>query len=160
VVPQKLNTHENLREDLDAHLMLFFTGKTRKSETILAEQKENIPDKEEVLCQMAEQARQLRESLEAGDYYSVGRAMKDNWELKKKLASNISNPELDELYDQAMGAGAIGGKISGAGGGGFFLLFVPPGKRQNVRDALADLREMPFHLERDGSKVIFNTGQR
>lgn len=160
VVPVKLNANDTLREDLDAHLMLFFTGKTRKSETILSEQKENIVDREKTLIEMAEQARQLKESLEAGDYYSVGQVMKDNWSLKKKLASKISSPDLDDWYQKAIDAGANGGKISGAGGGGFFLLFVPPDNRQSVREALSDLQEMPFHLERDGSKVIFNTGVR
>jgi len=160
VVPVRLNTNDGLREDLDAHLMLFYTGKTRKAETILSEQRENIPVKEKVLCQMAEQARRLKKSLESGDYYVVGRAMKEGWELKKKLASKISNGEIDSIYEKALAAGARGGKITGAGGGGFCLLFVPPNNRQNVRRALSDWRELPFHLERDGSNVIFNTGQR
>lgn len=160
VVPVALNTNDSLREDLDSHLMLFFTGRTRKSETILSEQRENIEDREKILCQMADQARQLKEALEAGDYYAVGRVMREGWELKKKLASKISNPDLDRWYQKALDAGAVGGKISGAGGGGFFLLFVPPDKRQKVRQALSDLQEMPFHLERAGSRVIFNTGQR
>jgi len=160
VVPVKLNTNDSLREDLDAHLMLFFTGKTRKAETILSEQRENIPEKEKILCQMAERARQLKDALEAGDYYAVGRAMEEGWEHKKKLASKISNGEIDSIYEKALAAGAQGGKITGAGGGGFCLLFVEPSKRQAVRETLSDLQEMPFHLERDGSKVIFNTGQR
>jgi len=160
VVPVRLNTNDGLREDLDAHLMLFYTGKTRKAETILSEQRENIPEKEKILCQMVDQARRLKKSLENGDYYAVGQAMKEGWELKKTLASKISNGEIDSIYEQALAAGAQGGKITGAGGGGFCLLFVPPDNRQNVRRALSDWRELPFHLERDGSKVIFNTGQR
>lgn len=160
VIPIKLNANDSLREDLDAHLMLFFTGRTRKSETILSEQKENISEREKILCQMANQARRLKESLEAGDYYAVGRVMREGWEHKKKLASKVSNPELDSIYERATESGALGGKISGAGGGGFLLLFVAPDKRQAVREALSDLQEMPFRLERDGSKVIFNTGQR
>ena len=107
---------------------------------------------------MANQARRLRKALEAGDYYAVGRVMREGWELKKRLASKISNPDLDRWYQKALDAGAVGGKISGAGGGGFFLLFVPPDKRQKVRQALSDLQEMPFRLERAGSRVIFNTG--
>lgn len=160
VVPIKLNANDSLCEDLDAHLMLFFTGKTRKSETILSEQRENIPDKEKILCQMADQARRLKHALEGGDYFAVGRELREGWEHKKKLASKISNGGIDSIYEKALTAGALGGKITGAGGGGFCLLFVEPSKRQSVRRALSDLQEMPFHLERDGSKVIFNTGVR
>jgi len=160
VVPVKLNANDNLREDLDAHLMLFYTGKTRKAETILSEQRENISVREKVLRQMASEARGLKKALETGDYYQVGRSLKSGWEHKKKLASKISNGEIDSIYEKALAAGAQGGKITGAGGGGFCLLFVPPDNRQNVRRALSDWRELPFHLERDGSKVIFNTGVR
>ncbi len=160
VVPVALNADESLRDDLDAHLMLFFTDRTRKSETILSEQKKNIPEKEKILRQMASEARGLKKALETGGYYQVGRALRRGWEHKKKLASKISDPQLDLWYRKALDAGAAGGKISGAGGGGFFLLFVPPNNRQKVRQALSDLQEMPTHLERDGSKVIFNTGQR
>lgn len=158
VIPVKLNANDSLREDLDTHLMLFFTGRTRKSETVLSEQKDNVSKKGEILRQMAFEARGLKKALEAGDFFQVGRALKSGWEHKKKLASKISDPQLDSWHQKAMNAGATGGKISGAGGGGFFLLFVPPENRQKVRTALFDLQEMPFRLECDGSKVIFNTG--
>ncbi|MGD0652655.1 MAG: GHMP kinase, partial [Verrucomicrobiia bacterium] len=98
----------------------------------------------------------VRQIIEAGDAQGLGRLLHQGWEAKRKLAHSISNREMDEIYERAVKAGALGGKISGAGGGGFFLLCVPSDKRQAVRHALSNLREMPFRLERGGSRVVFN----
>jgi D-glycero-alpha-D-manno-heptose-7-phosphate kinase len=76
--------------------------------------------------------------------------------MKKSLATCISNGCIDELYEKALKAGASGGKVAGAGGGGFLLLYCQPAYQHRVRKALIDLKELPFRLERDGSKVIFN----
>jgi len=78
------------------------------------------------------------------------------WELKKQMTDRISSDNIDHLYEKALDAGAIGGKIAGAGGGGFLLLYCSPDRQIAVRSALAELKEMPFSLERDGTKVIFN----
>lgn len=160
--PGRVATVESVRasaatlEDLDHDLMLFFTGKTRQAGNILAEQKSNISQKVPVLQEMTRQAGEVRRLLEAGDVAALGPMLHSNWEAKRKLASGISSGELDELYERAVKAGASGGKISGAGGGGFFLLCVPSEKRVAVRAALRELREMPFRLERGGSRVILN----
>jgi len=151
-----LNMHGELREDLDNYLMLFFTGRTRKSAKILKEQKQNIGKRTKILKKMAQQARKAKRILEKAEIEKLGELLDEGWKLKRQLASKISDKELNKLYQKALDAGAIGGKISGAGGGGFFLLFVPTEKRNGVRKALAGLHEMPFRLERDGSKVIFN----
>jgi D-glycero-alpha-D-manno-heptose-7-phosphate kinase len=143
-------------EDLDNLLMLFFTGKTRKADSILSEQRSNIGKKTEVLAQMTQQAVQVRELIECGQVDRLGPMLHEGWEAKRRLAGTISNGELDDIYERALRAGATGGKISGAGGGGFFLLCVPSEKRASVRKALADLREMPFRLERGGSRVVLN----
>ena len=143
-------------EDLDHDLMLFFTGKTRQAAGILKEQKSNISHNVAILQEMARQADQTRDLLEVGSVAALGSMLHRNWEAKRKLARGVSNGELDEIYERALKAGALGGKISGAGGGGFFLLCVPSDKRQAVRQALAGLREMPFRLERGGSRVILN----
>jgi D-glycero-alpha-D-manno-heptose-7-phosphate kinase len=82
--------------------------------------------------------------------------MHDAWLLKKQLASKISTGVIDELYDTAIAAGALGGKITGAGGGGFLMIYCPRERQDAVRNALHHLAELPFHLERDGTKVIFN----
>lgn len=143
-------------EDLDNELMLFFTGKTRQAGDILAEQKSKIGQNIAVLQEMARQAGEVRQLIEAGNVAALGPMLHRNWEAKRKLASAVSNSELDKLYERAVQAGAAGGKIAGAGGGGFFLLCVPSEKRAAVRAALRDLREMPFRLERGGSRVVLN----
>ena len=143
-------------DDLDSMLMLFFTGRTRQAATILSEQKANIAQKSELLQGMARQAVQARELIEAGDVEALGALLHQGWAAKRQLARAITNSEMDEIYERAIQAGALGGKISGAGGGGFFLLCVPSHKRQSVRQALANLQEMPFRLERGGSRVILN----
>jgi D-glycero-alpha-D-manno-heptose-7-phosphate kinase len=142
--------------DLDNMLMLFFTGKTRQASSILSQQKSNIAEKAPVLRQMTQQAMEVKRLLEGDEVERLGAVLHHAWESKRKLAQGISSGEMDEIYARAVHAGALGGKISGAGGGGFFLLCVPSDKRQAVRRALADLREMPFHLERGGSRVALN----
>jgi D-glycero-alpha-D-manno-heptose-7-phosphate kinase len=105
---------------------------------------------------MTRQAHQVRRLVEVADIDGLGAILHQGWEAKRKLAQGVSSSELDEIYERAIKAGAIGGKISGAGGGGFFLLCVPSDKRQSVRHALSNLREMPFRLERGGSRIVLN----
>ncbi len=151
-----LRTSRTALEDLDNMLMLFFTGKTRQAAAILSQQKTNIPSKVAILKDMTAQARQVRQEIEEADIEGLGPLLHRAWEAKRTLAAGISDNEMDEIYQRAIRAGALGGKISGAGGGGFFLLCVPSDKRRAVRQALADLREMPFRLERGGSRMILN----
>lgn len=141
---------------LNEHLVLFYTGTTRKSEHILTEQKANIGDSVEVLSKMAKLAADGRRALLEGAFDEFGEMLDCGWELKKQLASGITNPAIEEAYQAALSAGALGGKITGAGGGGFLLFYCPPERREDLRRALNGLREFPFHFERDGSKVIFN----
>ncbi len=152
----RVNIPKNIKEDFDNSLMMFYTGKTRKSSTILSSVKENIKDKEKLLDKTKELAVAGHKALLKGKVETVGKLLNDYWRLKKQMSGAISNPELDTLYDKALKAGAIGGKLLGAGGGGFMLFMVPSEKRQSVRKALKNYREMPFHFEKDGSKVIVN----
>jgi len=156
IVAEDLGLSEEILDDLKSYLMVFYTGRTRQAGSILQEQKENIKNKNEILKKMAGQARQAKELLVRGKIDQLGRLMDEGWRLKRQLASRITDPEIDQIYSAAKKAGAIGGKISGAGGGGFLTLFVPTGKRDMVRKAMNGLREMPVGLSRDGSKVIFN----
>jgi D-glycero-alpha-D-manno-heptose-7-phosphate kinase len=136
--------------------MLFYTGRTRSSASILLEQKARVPDNRPMLDSLKAIAFDLATSLERGEADAVGSALRESWDVKRKLAPGITDPSLDDLVRRAMAAGAVGGKIAGAGGGGFLLLYVPGPLQDEVRQALPELRELPFHLERDGSKVIFN----
>jgi D-glycero-alpha-D-manno-heptose-7-phosphate kinase len=141
---------------LNRNLMLFYTNVTRKAETVLTEQVNNIKDRLEVLSAMKQLALDARCCLESGEFDEFGSLLHQGWQLKKQLASRISNTTIDDLYMAARQAGALGGKITGAGAGGFLLLYCPRNKQDDVRVALRHLPELPFHLERDGSKVIFN----
>ncbi len=141
---------------LSTNTLLFFTGVTRKADNILKEQKQNIGDRLEILSEMKKLVSVARTELENGNPHAIGELLHTGWELKKQMASKVSNPELDEMYSTARKAGAIGGKISGAGGGGFLLLYCPQDKQESVRSALSRLQELNINLEPDGSKVIFN----
>jgi D-glycero-alpha-D-manno-heptose-7-phosphate kinase len=105
---------------------------------------------------MKQLAVEARECLERQAFDEFGALLHKGWEYKKQLASGISNGRIDAMYHAARRAGVIGGKISGAGGGGFLLLYCPVECQDDVRKALAPLRELPLALERDGSKAIFN----
>ncbi|MDO8488275.1 MAG: GHMP kinase [bacterium] len=153
---EQLGLGEEQLDDLKSYLMVFFTGKTRQAAAVLQEQKANINKKNKILVEMAQQAREGKELLLKGKLVQLGHLLDEGWQLKKQLASKISDSEIDTLYQAAKKAGAIGGKISGAGGGGFLTLFVPTSRREKVRKAMNGLREMPVGLSRDGSKVIFN----
>ncbi|MEX2030605.1 MAG: GHMP kinase [Anaerolineales bacterium] len=141
---------------LNESLMLFYTGFARKSETILAEQESNIQDRLTVLRRLKAMARTARAELLAGNVDAVGSLLHEAWEAKKLLASGVTNGRINAIYEAARSAGALGGKISGAGGGGFLLVYAPLERREAVREALRDLRELPYKLEADGSKTIFN----
>ena len=95
-------------------------------------------------------------SLERGEFDRLGELLHQNWELKRRLASGISDAAIDEMYALARAHGALGGKICGAGGGGFLLVYCPIERQERLEKGLRDYRAMPFRLEPDGSKVIFN----
>ena len=148
----------NLRQTLDENLLLFYTGMTHSAGDILKEQSANVVSKEDKfnnLVSMTELAYKMRESLVGGDLDSFGRILHENWVLKRQLASKISNPIVDDYYDKAMHSGALGGKLLGAGSGGFLLFYCPKDKHDSLRKALKDLVELPFHLEQSGTKVIY-----
>lgn len=156
VCAQKLELDEASKRRLNENLLLFFTGMTRQASKILGEQKANLKDRVKVLREMKQIAYTVRDELRSGQVDAVGEYLHESWLLKKQLASQISNGVIDELYAAARQAGALGGKITGAGGGGFLLLYCPHARQDAVRAALSNLQELPFQIEPDGSKVIFN----
>jgi len=153
---EKVETDRSLRRRLNENTMLFYTGIARRSGQILSEQKDNIEQRRAVLCEMKRIAQTAHDALLAGSVDTIGELLHESWQLKKQLASKISNGLLDEMYERARNAGAIGGKITGAGGGGFLLLYCPHAKQEAVRSALSHLQELPFKMEADGTKVVFN----
>lgn len=153
---EKVELEPAQRRLLNDNLMLFFTGVTRSAEGILVEQRRNIEQRWELLQELKRMAYLARQELREGNIDILGELLHQGWELKKKLAERISNGEIDAMYAAARKAGAVGGKITGAGGGGFLLLYCPYEKQEAVRSALHGLQELPFRLEHDGTKVIFN----
>jgi D-glycero-alpha-D-manno-heptose-7-phosphate kinase len=152
----RVDMEPSIKRRLNENLLIFFTGVTRRSSGILTEQRQNIDLHLAVLGEMKQIARTAYDELVAGNIDALGRLLHESWQLKKQLASRINNGVIEEAYQAALAAGALGGKIAGAGGGGFLLLYCPYAYRSQVRQALHKLKELPFQLEPDGSKVIFN----
>jgi D-glycero-alpha-D-manno-heptose-7-phosphate kinase len=146
---------EQLRK-LGSNILLFYTNINRDTNNILLEQKNNSNAKFDELRKVVSLVAPLKESLLMGDYDRLGITLSKNWQLKKLLASQISNSTIDKMYQTAINAGALGGKISGAGGGGFLMLYVQRHKQDDVRKALENYQELPFMLDPYGSRIIFN----
>ncbi|MFC1915782.1 GHMP kinase [Chloroflexota bacterium] len=153
---EKIQLSSEDKRRLNENLLLFFTGLGTNSNEVLSEQKANINNRLETLSKMRGFAFQAKDYILAGAFDELGKLLDRSWRLKKQLASKISNSKIDEMYETARKAGAIGGKIAGSGGGGFLLLYCPKERQDEVRKALKGLRELPFRFEQDGSKVIFN----
>jgi D-glycero-alpha-D-manno-heptose-7-phosphate kinase len=155
---EKLPVPEDRKRQLVSNLMLFYSGMTRSSASVLSEQRQNIPERTEELRRLSDFACQGRECLLSDTCLDVvGHMLHQSWEDKKRLASNVTTPEIDALYERARRAGCLGGKVGGAGSGGFVLMYCPKDKQEQVREALRGVRELPILMSRDGSKVIFNT---
>ncbi len=144
------------RETLLNNLLLFYTGNPRDSRAIFAEQKKTTQNKKEIYDSLVEATDRALEYLKKGDLDEWGYLLNETWLTKKKFASGVSNPLVDDMYEKATKAGALGGKILGAGGGGFMLLYVPISKQQDVRNALSDFKEIDFAMDMQGSRIIFS----
>jgi D-glycero-alpha-D-manno-heptose-7-phosphate kinase len=153
VEPQRL-TNGRLKSLFDC-IMMFWTGHQRDTSSVLAEQKSNTAVRMESLLKIREQALRLQSLACNGAFEAekVGRMLDEGWRLKRGLASRITNDEIDRWYESAIGAGAEGGKLCGAGGGGFLLFVVKPERQEAVRRALHPLVEVPVAPEVHGSQV-------
>ncbi len=141
---------------LQRSCLLYYTNVTRKASSVLSDQKSRIATTTDSLRRLARLAESLDEAFEKGDIQTIGRKLDENWREKKKLSGKVSSGEIDAIYDRGLDAGAIGGKLLGAGGGGFFLFLCPPERQGALRTAMKDLRELPVSFTRQGSKVIMN----
>lgn len=142
--------------DLSAHLMLFFTGVNRTASDIAQSYSQDLEAKDKVMRTMSEMVEEGIAILNGGDELDrFGHLLHDGWLLKRSLSAKISNDFIEQLYDEARTAGAIGGKLLGAGGGGFMLLFVRPRDQHRVRERLRHLIYVPFRFEFSGSRIIF-----
>ena len=146
------------KRKFSSSLLLYFTGMTRSADAILSKQTDNLrkPRISETLDQMVALVDPFTEAMVNGDIDACGRLLKKNWALKQTLADGISNRAIEQMHRKALAAGALAGKIAGAGGGGFLLLIVPRERQNSVFEALKTYRELPFMVEESGSKVIFD----
>lgn len=147
------------KKKLDENLMLFFTGFSRFSAEIQKDTKSNIQEKNKQLNSMldlVDEAQNILENEER-DLDDFGRLLDKTWKLKKQTGNYISKNSIDEMYEKGINAGALGGKLLGAGGGGFLLFYVREKDRNNVRKALKDLMEVPFTFEDRGTRVVYYT---
>lgn len=142
---------------LNDNLIMFYVGHQRKASDILAEQKRNISDEQKfnTLKNMVGLVYELRDALYNENLAEFARLLHENWLLKQKLASKISNPEINELYEHALKHGAKGGKLLGAGGGGFMLFYCEKAQQEKLKNALLPHKTFNFNFERDGSKIIY-----
>lgn len=156
------------RLDLESHMFIFFTGTQRPASSVLTEQRANINKKVETLKEMASLVPVFKEHLIKGDFKALGEILHQNWLKKKSLASNVSNPLIDEFYEAGISCGAWGGKVLGAGGGGCILFLAPPEKKTAIREMvkkiaeknnLNDYVEVPVSIAQSGVEVIVNTGK-
>jgi D-glycero-alpha-D-manno-heptose-7-phosphate kinase len=156
VVAEELGLSAAERRALQQQIMLFYTGVTRSANPILAEQNANVEATRPQLDLLRDLAGFAVERLRSGDVDAIGPAMRESWEAKRKLASGVSNAQIDRAVTRALDAGASGVKLTGAGGGGFLLVICPMERQRAVRESLADMRELPVKLDRLGSRVVLN----
>jgi D-glycero-alpha-D-manno-heptose-7-phosphate kinase len=156
VTVEHLGLANGVLAELFDSMLMFWTGHQRDASSVLTEQKRNTAAKLDFLARMRDQAADLHARLRDGslDVRGFGRALDDGWRLKRDLASSISTGQIDRWYDAAIAAGALGGKLCGAGGGGFLLFIVAPARHGAVREALTELTEMAIEPESHGSQVV------
>ncbi len=141
---------------LENNIMMFYLGGVHSAAEILKEQNNNVrkSDKVKAQKQMCDLTRMLKEELQKNNVDAMGELLHENWMLKKTLANGITNPLIDETYENAMNAGALGGKLLGAGGAGFMIFYVKPNKQDAVRRALSKFREMNFEMDNSGASIV------
>lgn len=154
VAPIMMNAQTYIQ--LEKNLMMFYTGTTRSANSILSEQKKNITqdEKNDNLHKMCKLAEEMKECLENNDLSSFGRILDESWQLKRTLASGITNSDIDKAYEIAMQSGALGGKLLGAGGGGFLLFYCEEDKQDQLRKNIG-LKEFDFKFDHDGTSIVY-----
>lgn len=143
---------------LQSNILVFYTGLSRSASAILKSQQEAVtasPAKQKTLQRMVQQAHDLKAALQQNDLGAFGQIIHEGWELKRGLTGEISNPEIDAWYAKARHAGAVGGKLLGAGSGGFLMFYAPPEQHEVISAALPELRQIPMRFESQGSRIIF-----
>ncbi|MBN2752110.1 MAG: kinase [Rhodospirillaceae bacterium] len=145
----------DLRTDFENHLMLFYSGLSRHASVIADEKIKAIPNKQGVLTEMAAMVDPAIQMLHKGAFEDFGKLLHENWLLKRSITPSITTETVDDIYAKARQEGALGGKVLGAGGGGFVLIFAKPEKQDHIRKALNGFLEVPFQMESSGTQIVF-----
>lgn len=149
---------KQIKMQLERSLVMFHTGIWRKSNTILSDQKskmESDETKNKIMSKMVAYTDDFKKALSKGDLNLIGQLLHENWMLKQKMSKKIANSQIQDWYSRALKAGALGGKLLGAGGGGHLLFLCKESEQEKLRRALKDLREVPFKFDNDGTKIIY-----
>ena len=154
---QPITLEQGKMDYLRSHFMLFFTGFPRNASEVAAEQVKKTPEKTKELKAMLEMVEKAVEIISGSQdgYDDFGKLLHETWQLKRSLTERISSPQIDEIYEAAIGAGALGGKLLGAGGGGFMLLFARPEIQPGIRKKLSKLLYVPFKFHDMGSQIVY-----
>ncbi len=142
------------REELSERLSLFYTGITRQAQPILKSQDARTTENRDGLVRMRELAGSTRDALSEHDWAGVGHLLDEGWQIKRSLSAGITNPEIDRAYERAKSAGAWGGKITGAGGGGFLTVLHPPERRDEIARSLAPMQRLAVRIAPEGSHIL------
>jgi D-glycero-alpha-D-manno-heptose-7-phosphate kinase len=142
---------------IDESTLVFFTGRTRKASDILKNQSEamKLEQYRILIRRMVELTFYLKKELESGDVENFGSILNENWQLKSQLTSSITDPQIDEWYRKGIRAGATGGKLLGAGNGGFIMFYAPPESHQSIKASLGGLKPIKFGFDRNGAQIVF-----
>lgn len=147
----------NLLQLLEDSTLVFFTGRTRSASAVLAKQSAamQVTDRRALMRRMVQLAFEMKEQLESGTLDSFGDLLDENWRLKSQLTSGISDPQIDSWYATGITNGALGGKLLGAGNGGFMMFFAPPERHAQITAALSNLQPVKFRFDRTGAQIVF-----
>ena len=143
---------------MEESIIVFYTGRTRSASALLNEQSDNMKrnDKRELMSNMVSLAYDMRDLLENDDIESLGTLLDQNWQLKRQMTVGISDFQIDDLYSKGMLAGATGGKILGAGNGGFIMFFAQKERHAKIMKAMKDLQRVPFSFDAHGSQIVYS----
>jgi D-glycero-alpha-D-manno-heptose-7-phosphate kinase len=143
---------------MEESIIVFFIGRTRSASSLLSEQSENMKqaDKRELMSNMVSLSYDMRDLLENNDIESLGELLDKNWQFKRQMTTSISNSQIDYWYSKGILAGATGGKLLGAGNGGFIMFIAPQERHIDIMKAMKDLQRIPFSFDNNGSKIVFS----
>lgn len=147
----------SMLRELEESTLVFFTGRTRSASAVLKQQTEALTkhDSKALVRRMVELAFELKQEMESGSLAAFGALLDENWRLKAQISAGITDPQIDEWYKAGLANGALGGKLLGAGNGGFIMFYAPPERHEAIRTALQNLRSVKFGFDRHGSQVVF-----